>query len=98
MPRGRKRFQQKHPEMRHEIARDAVIRVVEQNSHAAFFPACFSSACLLTCAERMARGRGVYGHKLPNCVGMQRARCDEVYDVTVRVIGCNTALGSLARK
>jgi hypothetical protein len=28
------RLEEEHPEMRHEIARDAVVRVVQQYSHA----------------------------------------------------------------
>jgi hypothetical protein len=31
--RGRQRLQQKHPEVRHEVGRYAVVRVVQQNSH-----------------------------------------------------------------
>ena len=30
---GRKRLQQEHPEVRHEILRDAVVGVIEQNPH-----------------------------------------------------------------
>src|SRR5713101_9291853 len=98
MARGRKRLEQKHPEMRHEVARHTIVRVVQQDSHAAFFPACFLPSCLLTCPERMARGRGGYGHNKPNGAGIQRACWGDVYDVTARDIGCNTAFGDLARK
>ncbi len=37
MSGGSERFEEKHPQMRHEVAGDAVIGVVKQNSHRPFF-------------------------------------------------------------
>src|SRR5882757_5630126 len=57
-------------------------------------------SCFLPCAFLLTYKRGPDGavegrirsQQQLHCVGMQRARCNEVYDGTVGDIGCNTGV------